>query len=82
MIAATPRSWERGQPILQAVPDRRLRNMMVAGTVGEAIAAEFALIADDIAATVRVAEMLERRRRRAGRCIRAPCTGCTRWPMA
>ncbi len=58
MIAATPRSWERASQILQSVPDRRLRNMMIAGTVGEAIAAEFAVIADDIAATVRVAEML------------------------
>lgn len=60
MIAATPRSWERVSNVLQAVPDRRLRNMMVAGTVGEAVAAEFAVIADDIAATVRVAEMLSR----------------------
>jgi len=58
MIAATPRSWERVSRVLQAVPDRRLRRMMIAGTVGEAIAAEFAVVADDIAATVRVGEML------------------------
>jgi hypothetical protein len=59
MIAATPRSWERVSRILHAVPDRRLRDIMVAGTVGEAVAAEFALIADDIAATVQVRDMLE-----------------------
>ncbi len=58
MIAATPRSWERVSQIHQAVRDRKLRHMMVAGTLGEAIAAEFAVVADDIAATVRVGEML------------------------
>jgi hypothetical protein len=44
--------------ILSAVHERKLRDILVAGTVGEAVAAEFALIADDIAATVRVREML------------------------
>ena len=58
MIAATPRSWERVSDILKAVPDRRLRDVMVAGAVGEAIAAEFAIVADDVAATVRIDEML------------------------
>jgi MoxR-like ATPase len=57
-IAATPRSWERVSRILEAVPDRRLRDVMVAGTVGEAIAAEFAVVADDVSATVQVGEML------------------------
>ncbi len=58
MIATTPRSWERVSDILGAAPDRRIRDIMVAGTVGEAVAAEFALVADDIAATVQVTEML------------------------
>ena len=57
-IACTPRSWARVATILTAVPDRSLRNIMIAGTVGESAAAEFALVADDIAATVQVAEML------------------------
>jgi MoxR-like ATPase len=61
MIAATPRSWERVSQIVTSVPDRRLRNMMVAGTVGEAIGADFALVADEIAATVRVDEMIAAR---------------------
>jgi MoxR-like ATPase len=58
MISATPRSWERVSRILRSVPDRRTRNVMVAGTVGEAVAAEFAIVADDVAATVQVGEML------------------------
>jgi MoxR-like ATPase len=61
MIACTPRSWERVSTILQTVRDRRLRDVMVAGTVGEAVAAEFAIVADDIAATVQVEEMLAAR---------------------
>lgn len=59
MIACTPRSWARVSTILATVPDRRLRDIMIAGTVGEAVAAEFALIADEIAATVQVMAMLE-----------------------
>ena len=51
-IAATPRSWARVAAILRAVPDRALRDVMVAGVLGEAVAAEFALVADEIAATV------------------------------
>lgn len=57
-IACTPRSWERVSLILQTIPDRRIRDIMIAGTLGEAVAAEFALIADEIAATVQVETML------------------------
>jgi MoxR-like ATPase len=57
-IATTPRSWERVSHIVSSVPERRARNVMIAGTVGEAVGAEFALVADDIAATVQVDEML------------------------
>jgi MoxR-like ATPase len=63
MISATPRSWERVSRILASVADRRVRNVMVAGTVGEAVAAEFAIVADDVAATVQVGEMLAHPRR-------------------
>jgi hypothetical protein len=58
MIACTPRSWTRVSAILQAVPDRALRQVMIAGTVGAAAAAEFALLADEIAATVQIDAML------------------------
>ena len=57
-IACTPRSWTRVSQILNAVPDRAARHVMIAGTVGEAAAAEFALIADEIEASVQVAAML------------------------
>jgi MoxR-like ATPase len=58
-IATTPRSWERASDIMHAVPERRLRDVMLAGTLGQAVAAEFALIADEIAAQAQVAEILE-----------------------
>ncbi|MEM6637350.1 MAG: AAA family ATPase [Pseudomonadota bacterium] len=58
MIAATPRSWERVSHILSSVEDQTIRRRLVAGTVGEAVAAEFSVIAEDIAATVRATEMI------------------------
>lgn len=58
VIACTPRSWARVSAIVSSVSDRRLRDVMVAGTVGEAAAAEFALVFDDITASLRVDEML------------------------
>ena len=58
VIACTPRSWARVSAIVTGVAERRLRDVMIAGTVGEAAAAEFALVFDDIAASVRVDEML------------------------
>ncbi|WP_224814274.1 AAA family ATPase [Hasllibacter sp. MH4015] len=57
-VACTPRAWTRVSRIMDAIPDRATRQIMVAGTVGEAAAAEFALIADDIAASVRIDAML------------------------
>ncbi|WP_284263572.1 AAA family ATPase [Roseicyclus amphidinii] len=63
MIACTPRSWTRVSRIMETVPDRATRAVMIAGTVGEAAAAEFALLADEIAATVQVTEMLATPRR-------------------
>jgi hypothetical protein len=63
MIACTPRSWTRVSQIMQTIPDRALRQVMIAGTVGEAPAAEFALLADDIAASVQIDLMLASPRR-------------------
>lgn len=59
MIACTPRSWARVSAILHATPDRQLRDILLAGTLGDAAAAEFALIVDDIATTVQAQAMLE-----------------------
>ncbi len=58
MIACTPRSWARVSTLVQTLRDRDLRNIAVAGVLGEAVAAEFRLIADDIAATVQLEALL------------------------
>lgn len=58
MIACTPRSWTRVSRIMDCIADRATRQVMIAGTIGTAPAAEFALLADEIAATVRIDEML------------------------
>lgn len=59
MIACTPRSWARVSAILHATKDKSLRDMLLAGTLGDAAAAEFILIVDEIAATVQAHAMLE-----------------------
>lgn len=59
IIACTPRSWARVSTLMRALPDRDLRNIAIAGVLGEAVAAEFRLIADDIAATVQIDALLE-----------------------
>lgn len=59
VIACTPRSWARVSQILSTFPDRRIRDILISGTLGEAVAAEFSLVANDIAATVQVDEMLK-----------------------
>ena len=61
VIACTPRSWARVSQIMAAFPDRRTRETLIAGTLGAAVAAEFLLVAGDVAATVQVDEMLAAR---------------------
>lgn len=58
VIACTPRAWERTSDILKAVPDRTARHAMIAGTVGDAVAAEFLVIADEIDASVHIDDLL------------------------
>ncbi|NRB00231.1 MAG: AAA family ATPase [Rhodobacteraceae bacterium] len=57
-IACTPRSWERVSDILNAVPDRRVRNVMIAGTIGQSAASEFGPVVDEIAANTSVADLI------------------------
>jgi len=57
-IACTPRSWARVSALMTALQDRALRQIAIAGVVGEAAGAEFLLVADDIAATVQIDAML------------------------
>lgn len=59
MIACTPRSWARVSTILNAVGDKDLRDVLIAGTLGEAVAAEFVLIAEEVASTVQATELIE-----------------------
>ncbi|MEL7182759.1 MAG: MoxR family ATPase [Pseudomonadota bacterium] len=59
MIACTPRSWARASQIIASIQDTRLRDVLIAGTLGEGPAAEFLLVAADIAATVQADAMLE-----------------------
>lgn len=59
MIACTPRSWAKVSAILDATSDKVLRDVLLAGTLGDSAAAEFILIADEITATVQAREMLE-----------------------
>ncbi|SHH75479.1 AAA family ATPase [Marivita hallyeonensis] len=59
MIACTPRSWERVSQIMHAIPDRRMRDAMVAGTIGIAPAADFARVADELDSMVTVADLLQ-----------------------
>ncbi|MEM9576236.1 MAG: MoxR family ATPase [Pseudomonadota bacterium] len=61
IIACTPRAWERASDILKAIPHRPARNAMIAGTLGEAVAAEFIVVADDVAAAVEVDALLQAR---------------------
>lgn len=77
IIACTPRSWTRVSRIMETVPDRALRQVMIAGTVGAAPAAEFALLADEIAATVQVAEMLATPRKDRGQMYPRSLHGLT-----
>jgi hypothetical protein len=76
-VASTPRSWERASRILQADPARPVRDAMLAGTLGSATAAEFALVADDIAVTVQLDDMLASPRRKRGALYPATLHGLT-----
>lgn len=59
VIACTPRAWERASTIVHAISDRKTRTAMIAGTLGDAVAAEFSVIADEIEASVHIKDFLE-----------------------
>ncbi|MEL6169313.1 MAG: MoxR family ATPase [Pseudomonadota bacterium] len=66
LIACTPRSWERVSQVMHAVRDRKLRETMIAGTLGSAPAADFAQVADEIDSLVAVDELIDTPRARRG----------------
>lgn len=57
-IACTPRSWRRVSDIMHQNLPRATRQVMISGTIGEAAGAEFLLLAEELAATVHVDQML------------------------
>jgi len=59
MIACTPRSWARASAVVQTVGDKALRDVLLAGVLGDAVAAEFILVAEEIATTVQATQMIE-----------------------
>mgnify|MGYP005851410639 CR=1 FL=1 len=63
LIAATPRSWERVSQIMSNIDDPILQRILVSGTIGDAISNEFFIVAEDIAATVQIDEMLKKPRK-------------------
>lgn len=62
LIATTPRSWERASQIMFNFQDRATRMIFLAGTLGDSVANEFMIIADDIEATVQVDKMIKAKR--------------------
>ncbi|MDP5085522.1 MAG: MoxR family ATPase [Yoonia sp.] len=77
MIACTPRSWARASTIMYAVQDKMLRDILLAGTLGEAPAAEFILIAEDVAISVQATAMLEAKPSQRGAMYPASLHGLT-----
>lgn len=63
LIATTPRSWERVSQIMQTVTDPLTRRIVISGIIGEAVASDFFIVAEDIEATVQVAEMIKKPRK-------------------
>jgi hypothetical protein len=59
MIACTPRAWARAGGLMQTVKDKTLRDVLLAGVLGDAAAAEFILVAEDIATTVQATAMID-----------------------
>jgi hypothetical protein len=62
LIATTPRSWKRVSDIMKLFPQKKIRSIKISGVIGDSIANEFFIVADDVEATVQVEEMLKKPR--------------------
>lgn len=71
-IACTPRSWERVSDLMNNIKDPLVKRIVIAGTIGDSVASDFFIVADDIEATVKVMEMLKKPR--ADRMAMVPTT--------
>lgn len=74
LISCTPRSWERVSQLMNSIKSPVVRRIAVAGTIGEAVANEFFIVAEDIEATVQVTEMLKNPARTASPWSRPTCS--------
>ncbi|MEL7106706.1 MAG: MoxR family ATPase [Pseudomonadota bacterium] len=57
-VAATPRSWARVSAILSSIADRATRAVMIEGTIGAAVAADFLPLADDLQTSLALDDLL------------------------
>jgi len=58
-VATTGRSWEKVSNVLKFVKSREAQQVLIAGWIGSSVAAEFWLVADDLASTVKVLDMFK-----------------------
>lgn len=74
-IVPSPRSWERVSGVLKQVRSRRSRELIVAGLVGDAVAAEFFLIAEEVAGLASVETILKTGRKELHKVIPTTLSG-------
>lgn len=63
LVACTPRSWEKVSQLMYAIKDPHARRVLITGIIGDSVASEFFMIAEDIEATVQVLEMIKKPRK-------------------
>jgi AAA domain (dynein-related subfamily) len=63
LVATTPRSWEKVSNIMNTIKNPLSRRIMVTGIIGDAVATDFFMVAEDVEATVQVLEMIKRPRK-------------------
>lgn len=62
LIATSPRSWEKVSQVMNAINDRLTRQLIINGILGQEVASEFMIVAEDISATVQVMDMIKAKR--------------------
>jgi MoxR-like ATPase len=74
-IVPSPRSWERVSEVLKRVKRKRSRELIVSGLVGDAVAHEFFIIAEEVAAMTSIETILATNRRELHRVIPTTISG-------
>lgn len=57
-VVPTPRSWERVSNVMKVAARKRVREIAIAGIIGDAVAAQFFLTADELATMASVEKIL------------------------